>query len=254
MSVKVMNAVFDRFPEGGGLMVLALKLADHAHDDGSHIYPSVQSLAQKTRQSGRTVQRQLDRLVRAGWLILMSETRGGRGITNEYCISPEWLAGEDISLTEKGDILSSSEKGDILTPFQKGDICDEKGDIQSIKGDICDRKGDTAMSPEQSRTKSNSQLTTNTAQEFPSWLPVDAWTAFVAMRKKLRKPMTDHAARLAVDKLVSLRAEGHDPRAVLEQSVFNSWQGLFPVKGDHSEPAHRRPNALPKHYGKSGKL
>lgn len=34
MSIKVMTAVFDRYPNGGGEMLLALALADHASDDG----------------------------------------------------------------------------------------------------------------------------------------------------------------------------------------------------------------------------
>ena len=35
MSVKVMTAVFERYPVGGGEMLLALALADHASDDGT---------------------------------------------------------------------------------------------------------------------------------------------------------------------------------------------------------------------------
>ncbi|WP_218644157.1 helix-turn-helix domain-containing protein, partial [Burkholderia pseudomallei] len=72
MSVKVMNAVFERYPEGGGEMILALALADHSHDDGTHIYPSVEKLAAKTRQSPRAVQYQLRRMQQSGWLILVS--------------------------------------------------------------------------------------------------------------------------------------------------------------------------------------
>ncbi len=37
--------VFDRYPNGGGEMLLALALADHAHDDGTHIFPSIARLA-----------------------------------------------------------------------------------------------------------------------------------------------------------------------------------------------------------------
>ena len=51
MSVKVMTAVFERYPVGGGEMLLALALADHASDDGTRVYPSVKALAEKTRQA-----------------------------------------------------------------------------------------------------------------------------------------------------------------------------------------------------------
>lgn len=258
MSVKVMTAVFDRFPEGGGLMVLALKLADHAHEDGSHIFPSVEALAQKTRQSGRTVQRQIEKMVKAGWLVLVSDNKGGRGLTNEYCISPEWLAGNDIDFGGKGDILSSAEKGDI---------CDKKGDIQNRKGDIHDQKGDTAMSPEPSVTTKNNQEPKAKGVKpesepllLPGWLPLEAWAGYVQMRKAIKKPMTPYAMKLAAEKLAELRAEGHDPAAVLNQSTLHSWQGLFPLKGsapgvaDLKAKSAPKVNQLPASYGKSGRL
>lgn len=258
MSVKVMNAVFDRFPEGGGLMVLALKLADHAHDDGTHIFPSVEALAQKTRQSGRTVQRQLEKMVKAGWLIPVSDNKGGRGLTNEYRISPEWLGGNDIEFAEKGDILSSTEKGDI---------CDEKGDIQSRKGDIHDKKGDTAMSPEPSVTTKNNQesktkgaKSAGSALVLPDWMPAEAWAGYLQMRKAIKKPMTPYAMKLAIEKLAELRAEGNDPVAVLNESIMHSWQGLFPLKSsapgvaDLKTRTTPRVNQMPQTYGKSGRL
>lgn len=86
--------------------------------------------------------------------------------------------------------------------------------------------------------------------ELPDWLPREAWDAFVAMRKKIRKPLTDGAIPLAIKKLGELRTAGHDPRAVLEQSVMNSWQGLFEVSAgggggrkNGGAPAMMHPNA-----------
>lgn len=68
------------------------------------------------------------------------------------------------------------------------------------------------------------------ALELPDWLPEDAWGAFVAMRKKIKAPLTDEAVRLAIEKLGELMQSGHRPRAVLEQSTLNSWRGLFEIK------------------------
>ena len=52
------------------------------------------------------------------------------------------------------------------------------------------------------------------------------------MRERIRKPMTGEAQRLALRKLDTL-AGGNDGLkiAILEQSILNSWQGLFPLKG-----------------------
>lgn len=72
---------------------------------------------------------------------------------------------------------------------------------------------------------------------LPNWLPADTWADFIAMRKSIRKPMTPAAMRLQFKALANLRDQGHDPRAVLEQSIAASWQGLFPLKGDGRDGA-----------------
>lgn len=68
--------------------------------------------------------------------------------------------------------------------------------------------------------------------QLPDWVPQPAWDAYVAMRNKIRKPMTDRAKTLAVGMLNKLSAAGNAPDAVLDQSTFNSWQGLFELKDD----------------------
>lgn len=67
---------------------------------------------------------------------------------------------------------------------------------------------------------------------MPDWLPKEAWGHYEEMRRRIRKPMTDQARIWAVAKLETIRTQGQDPSLVLEQSVFNSWQGLFPLKGE----------------------
>ena len=102
MSIKIMTAVFDRYPNGGGEMLLALALADHSSDDGSRIYPSIKHLATKTRQSERSVQYQLRRMESEGWLILVNFGNGGRNQHRQYQISPDWLKGAEIAPRKKG--------------------------------------------------------------------------------------------------------------------------------------------------------
>lgn len=66
--------------------------------------------------------------------------------------------------------------------------------------------------------------------EIPDWLDAQTWQDFEDMRRKLRKPLTDAARRLAIRKLESLYREyGHRPKDVLEQSILNGWQSLWPL-------------------------
>lgn len=77
------------------------------------------------------------------------------------------------------------------------------------------------------------------AVELPTWIPADTWLDFEQMRKAIRKPMTPAASRLTIQKLDELRQQGEDPQRVLEQSIQNSWVGVFPLKGARGTPASR---------------
>lgn len=129
-----MGIIFDHYPEGGGELLTILKLADNAHDDGSHVYPSVQTVAEKTHQSPRTVQRHLQAMLENGWLVLTRKGGRGPGDSNEYRIPVELLP--DNLPTRVTNCHPS--KGSVrVTSSHK-------------KGDKTPLKGDTAMSPEPS--------------------------------------------------------------------------------------------------------
>lgn len=62
---------------------------------------------------------------------------------------------------------------------------------------------------------------------------------YVEMRKQLKKPMTEKAIDLAIKKLTTLSTpplsdnmDNDMAIQILEQSVLNSWLGLFPLKED----------------------
>jgi hypothetical protein len=66
--------------------------------------------------------------------------------------------------------------------------------------------------------------------ELPKWIDKEIWNGWEESRKKMRKPLTDYARKLAVKKLLEIyRATGDHPADVLEQSILCGYQGLFPV-------------------------
>lgn len=118
-------------------MVLALALADHAHDDGTHIFPYVATLAEKTRQSDRTVQYQLRKMEASGWLQLVSHAQPGRKRSREYRISGEWLRGEEIAP------LSEDRKGAEVAPLPTEKRCNPRH--KKVQNDA--QKGAIAVAP-----------------------------------------------------------------------------------------------------------
>lgn len=139
MSVRVMAEVWSRLDCGGSELLLALALADYANDDGENVYPSVATLARKTRQSVRTVQRQLADFRRCGWLLVdaLDVAEGGRGRSARYQINPHWLKGDKLSGVPRG-------RGDTHGTPGVTQLWHPRGDIHDTPG------GDTAMSPDPS--------------------------------------------------------------------------------------------------------
>lgn len=81
---------------------------------------------------------------------------------------------------------------------------------------------DTETEQKQNRTEKD-----GAQARLPDWLPLEAWEAFLEMRKKIRKPPTDRAKELLLKQLGELKGKGYDPRAVLDNSTRNNWQDLY---------------------------
>lgn len=80
MSVKLMTAVTNYGPQNSSQRFVLLMIADNAADDGSNSFPSVETLANKTALSERTVIRAIEGLVDSGYLI----RRRRRNTSNLY--------------------------------------------------------------------------------------------------------------------------------------------------------------------------
>ena len=58
---------------------------------------------------------------------------------------------------------------------------------------------------------------------------------FVAFRKKIKKPMTDHAIKLMIAKLNKLTTDIDEQVEILNQSILNGWQGIYPLKQEEKK-------------------
>jgi len=75
----------------------------------------------------------------------------------------------------------------------------------------------------------------------PDWLPAEVWGSWHAFRNA-RKGWTPHARALSLRTLTTLRAAGHDPQAVIEQSIERGWTGLFQVRPDFARKESTQPS------------
>ncbi|HMA46989.1 MAG TPA: helix-turn-helix domain-containing protein [Frankiaceae bacterium] len=84
MSVRATTWVWEHSPTAGTARLVLLAIADTADDAGGNAWPSVATLARKTRLDVRTVQRVIRRLVAGGHLRVAPTA--GRGGTNVYTV------------------------------------------------------------------------------------------------------------------------------------------------------------------------
>ena len=68
--------------------------------------------------------------------------------------------------------------------------------------------------------------------DLPDWIDKETWDNWEEMRRKMRKPLTDAARRLAVKRLLRLYQVdpiNNHPQEVMEQSILCGYQGFWPV-------------------------
>lgn len=177
---------------------------------------SIRFMAQAWGWHRNRVSRFIDQLRHEGMIETGSGTEGGTGQLV-------------ITICKYDDFQTSPEEGGTVRGAESG-----TGAGQNIKKENKIKESNGSEEPKgRARKKSDEPFV------LPDDLPADEWDAFVEMRKRIKKPMTDHAKRLAVGKLHKLRSSGHDPTDVLNQSTLNSWQDLYPIK----ENRHERPNS-----------
>ena len=64
---------------------------------------------------------------------------------------------------------------------------------------------------------------------------MENWNGFCEMRKKIKKPLTDRAAKMILNELERLAPGDNQTKGlILDQSVKRCWQDVYPLKGDKS--------------------
>lgn len=66
--------------------------------------------------------------------------------------------------------------------------------------------------------------------ELPDWLDREDWVSWIADRKARKKPVTQEGARRQLQQLATYLAAGHQPGAVIANSIAGGYQGLFPPR------------------------
>ena len=105
----------------------------------------------------------------------------------------------------------------------------ENGNHQTTQKNSQESPAKTPRKPRQAKDSSPSP----SLLALPDWIDPLAWHDYEAHRKGLRKPLVNGSINHVLRDLEKLRAQGHDPNAVLSQSIVRGWVGVFPLAGEH---------------------
>lgn len=125
-----------------------------------------------------------------------------------------------------------------LSNFERQNIKNCNADIQNLKESNTDNNTvnntNNTLSKKERKSKSKSydeQIEEYTENEDLQ----NALKAFLQMRSFIKKPMTEYALKLMLKKLDEFGNTDDTKIAILNQSITNNWQGIFPLKNEYTK-------------------
>jgi len=213
-----MNVAGITAPEQSVLTTLAIMANDKAQ-----CWPGINGtagLTGKTKLSERTVQRAVQSLRDAGHITC--EEISGKG--RIYTVHPRHSDTPPVTVTPR-----QADTPVTVTPTPVTVAPKQPVSTTSTKATPSPKK--RAASP---------------AFVPPSDIPEAEWEGYEEMRRRIGKPMTPKARDLAIKKLREFAESGFPPGEVLNNSIFNSWQGLFAPKDLRNDPVQRNRGTAPQ--------
>lgn len=187
----------------------------------------------------RTIKRSIDKLVEGGYLLRDELGKDKYNHTKWYALADKGAMYADLNNVKKGkfdtDKMSKSRTG------------------KNVSADTDKMSQSTII---QRNTNKGTQQSNTTADPFCTGSSAldDALHGFEEMRRKLRKPLTERAKRLTLGKLEKMAPGNEEMQiAILDQSIENGWQGVYPLKTENWNGKRDNANDKPRQYREAEK-
>lgn len=149
-----------------------------------------------------------------------------KGKVNIYSINkdcPLWysdeVVAESVPTTESD---TSSDKCHMVVAESDPSLDESSGGKRHTYKDIVTKDNIKEKKKEKPKPKFDA-LT----YPIPSFIKQENWNDFVAMRKEIKKPLTETAAKRLIGKLTEFDANGFDANESLDYSIMGQYQGVF---------------------------
>lgn len=202
-----------------------ISLADNANDAGA-CWPSIPTICMRTCLGRTAVMDAIRGLEAIGYLV--ADRSNGRHtrytvtVAQRPLIEPKPVRQADRSSRRTGPADGPNPSASRTAPVRQAD-----SNRQEPSGTVTQEHRPAPAAPAADGAKRSPP---ERLPEPPDWIDREAWDGFVAMRRRIRKPLTARAVELLLAKLDRLRAAGHCPKDLLDRSTLNSWQDVYPPK------------------------
>lgn len=210
---------------------VAVALCGYLGREGDSVYPGIDNLAADCALHRATVVRMLEALRRAGHI--EKRKGGGRGRATEWTLK---------TVADRATVSDPSNSRALATV--KPDKLSQETVAETVAGSAETVAETVATLRHQQGLEHGKDKTP--LPPMPEWLDPQPWAAWEIHRREIRKKLTDSTRAAQWRKLDKLRAEGHDPGAVIEHSIAGGWTGLFPpdppkgrINGNGHSPGRR---------------
>lgn len=123
-----------------------------------------------------------------------------------------------------------------VSNFERQNIKNCNADIQNLKESNTDSNTDNNTVSNKKERKSKSKSYDEQIEEYTENEELqNALKAFVQMRSFIKKPMTEYALKLMLNKLDELGNNDTTKINILNQSITHNWQGIFPLKNEYTK-------------------
>lgn len=158
----------------------------------------------------------------------------------------------DVGYIERGEfdgrqrILKSRLNKMISLPYQndKAALTNCKGSLY-IKNTVKDTVKDNKKKKKENGNKNAKTNFDVIVEDYTTNAELQtAIYEFIKMRKAIKSPMTDRALKQILNKLDTLASSDDQKIKILDQSIMNSWRGVFPLREDKQTKAKEQERQL----------
>ena len=200
---KIQNELLRSGELKANTKILLLVLMSYKNEIEGYSYPSHSRLLKETSLSKTTLLKCLNELEEKGYIKRVKE----KGENNKYYISSGIKIDTDTSIKNG---TTTSAKNNTTTSTKNSTLKELNKNIK--------------------KEKEKSNIDKIIEAYTKNDLLVEALKDFIKMRKAIKRPLTDRAMKGILSKLNNCASDDLEKIEVLDQSIMNSWQGIFPLK------------------------